>query len=145
MAEEPAIGITGVITIIIAIMIVVSGYFAAERKMAIDSRMIIRNDAASIYSALLEISSSEQGYVIYDRITKHYNISLDDSVLVVKVATPLGIVSYKLQHNLENIVPAKVNGTEAICIVKKIVDCRPQITICAWNNKTCCNIGETIC
>lgn len=145
MAEEPSMGITAVIILIIAIIIIAAGYQSAHRKVMLDSRTIVKNDASSIYSILLEISSAEQGYAIYDRITRDYNISLDKSYLVVKAITPMGLISYKISHKLDNVIPSKVNGTEAVCVVKKIVNCKPQIMICDWRNKTCCNIGETIC
>ena len=145
MAQEVSIGITAVISIMIAIIIIASGYTAAANKIGVDSRTMVMNDAYSIYSILLEISSSEQGYAIYDRITESYNISLDENALVVRAETPQGIISYTLEHRIQNIVPAKVSETNTICIVKKIVNCKPQITICKGGDDACCNIGETIC
>ncbi len=145
MVQEPAIGITTIVIVIMSIMVIAAGYLSAEKKMTVDTETIIMNDATSIYSLLVEIDSVEQGYAVYDRITDRYVISLDDTSLSVEVSTPKGVIKYRLNHKLKNVLPAKVKGAEALCIVKKIVNCKPVITLCAWDDKNCCNIGETIC
>lgn len=145
MVQEPATGITAIIVMIISIMVIAAGYTSAQKKMTVDTETIVMNDAASLYSLLLEISSTEQGYAVYTKITKNYMISLTDSALVVKATTPKGTVIYRFEHNLENIAPKTIDKVEAVCIVKKILNCRPLITLCEPEDKDCCNVGETVC
>ncbi len=135
--------VTGIMVIIA--FLVASYYLNSYREILMDSRIIAKNTASTIYALLLEISSSEQGYSIYTSITPKFTVNLTDSKLVVVLHTPSRNITYHIRHNISNVVSSAVTNAEELCVVKKILNCTPYIMICDASNKSCCNIGENIC
>jgi CTP-dependent riboflavin kinase len=102
----------------------------------------------TIYSLLIEISSVEQGLVVYTKLDSTYNISIDENYLRITLSLADGRkIYFKREHGIKDvkILPSEINGKDGICIVKKREKCEDVITICSPKDDECCNIGESIC
>ncbi len=131
--------------LVVTIIAMAAFYSTSVMKVNIDRVTLTKNTASTIYSLLLEVASSEQGYVVYEEITPKFTVSLTDRKLTVLLHTPTGNIRVSYPHDIRYAVKSTVSGVKKLCIVKKIVNCTPILEICDAANKTCCRTVENIC
>ncbi|MEA3343031.1 MAG: hypothetical protein U9Q92_02595 [archaeon] len=117
-----------------------------------DVQLITEQTTRAMSSILINIASMEQGVRHYD-LKKNFAYDLDSTHIrltyVGKTHTLRDSIgrehSFAVRHYQENIIPrSNIEGSQRICISKKIVNCEPQITICE-EEEPCCTIDKSSC
>ncbi len=130
-----------------------AGFSQTARLVSADVAEITEKVTINIYNELLLISTAEQGVKYYDT-RKNFIIKLDSTHLKLTYKDKTGTLAdnlaeeytYSMRHHLKNVEETTIDDPymDRLCISKRIVDCKPVITICL-ETEECCNIQPNHC
>ncbi|RLG15318.1 MAG: hypothetical protein DRN71_01630 [Candidatus Nanohalarchaeota archaeon] len=139
-------------TLIVAALILTASTRTAIGLTDADLQVITEQTTYAVVSILINIASVEQGVRHFD-LKENFVYELNETHLrltyIGKTGTltdNLGTVhTFAVPHYRENIMPNSITeGTERICVSKRIINCRPEITICN-EGEECCTIHTNDC
>lgn len=152
MGNETMIIIVVLASILVASIITVAGMKATTGLTNIELDIITEQTTRAIANILVSIPTVEQGVRHFD-LKKNFAYELNQTHIRLTyigethtLADETGVThTFAMPHYQEDIVyNANIEGTERICISKKIVDCMPQVTICD-EGQECCNLQKNTC
>ncbi len=139
-------------SLIVAALILLAGTKTTIGLTDVDLQIITEQSTYAVVSILINIATVEQGVrhfdlkenFVYDLNQTHLRLTYISKTHTL--ADTLGTVhTFAVPHNLENIMPNSITeGTERICISKRMINCKPQITICN-EEEECCTIHKNVC
>ena len=139
-------------SLIIAAVTAVAGTKTVVGLTDAEIAVITEQTTRALSSILINVASMEQGVRHYD-LKKNFAYDLTDTHIrltyIGKTHTSADELETEhtsaVRHYQKNIKPHSVaEGAERICISKKIVNCKPEITICN-EGEECCTIEENPC
>ncbi len=139
-------------SLIVAALILTSSTRTAIGLTDIDIQIITEQTTYAVVSILTNTASVEQGVRHFD-LKENFAYELNETHVRLTyigktgtLADTLGTVhTFAVRHNQKNIIANSITeGTERICISKRIIGCKPQLTICD-EEEECCTINKNDC
>lgn len=140
------------LAMIIAAITAVSGTKMVVGLTDAEIAIITEQTTRALSSTLINVASMEQGVRHFD-LKKNFAYDLTGTHIrltyIGKTHTSADELETKhtfaVRHYQKNIIVHSVTeGAERICISKKIVNCKPELTICN-EEEDCCTIEENPC
>ncbi|MCK5699426.1 MAG: hypothetical protein KAH93_06250 [Candidatus Aenigmarchaeota archaeon] len=139
-------------SILIAGFVLAVGVKGSTGLIGADLDIITEQTTRAVVSIIVNIATVEQGVRHFD-LKKNYAYELNETHLRLtykgKTHTPADdtgdIHTYAMPHYQRNIIDSSnMTGTERICISKRIVGCKSQLTICD-DGEECCTLKANQC
>ena len=139
-------------SLIVAALVVVVGTKMMTGLTGAELDIITDQTTRAITSIIVNLATVEQGVRQFD-LKKNFAYELNETHVRLTfieqthtLADESGMIhSFAMPHYQKNVINSEnTAGTERICISKRIIECKPQITICDAGEE-CCDIKQNSC